>query len=137
MGSDRSERGNMTTVVHQNSDILQYFFDALNSGDIERMKAVFKEYYSTKFRLHYPGSKKPEMTFQDYLDFIGVEIGKASNVKWETQDFLRDGERTATRGMFTRIDLETNELHKEAVIFITRFEDGKVMEEWELSAPIK
>ena len=126
----------MATVVNQNRDILQHFFDALNSGDVERVKAVFKEYYSPNYRLHFPNSRKPETTFEEFFGFIDHEIGKMVNVKWETQDFLQDGDKTATRGTFEWTNPETNEFHKEMTIFITRFEDGKIVEEWQLSALI-
>lgn len=55
-----------------------------------------------------------------------------SNPKVEIQDIFGTGDKTATRITFEWIDDATQELKKGTGIIISRFENGKFAEDWQV-----
>lgn len=122
----------MVTKGNQKQEIIRQWFEVFNTGDIEKMKAVAKELSTPEYKLHDPSYQKSDVTLAEFFEGFEPFMRSILNPKVEIQDLILEGEKTATRVTYEWKDAVTNESKKGTGIFIHRFENGKIAEEWQV-----
>jgi predicted SnoaL-like aldol condensation-catalyzing enzyme len=120
------------STVEQNKMALHKIFEAINSGNQEMMQETFKEVISPNYRLHNPTFKKSPITFAEWWDTFETFIKDHLNYKITFYEILGEGDKTATHGTTEWIEAASKEKYQGEIFFFSRYEDGKIVEEWEL-----
>ena len=122
----------MDILINPKHETLQRWFEVFNTGDLEKMKAVAEELCTPGYILHDPSYPKAEVTLAEFFEGFEPFLKTVHNPKVEIQDVIQEGEKTATRVNYEWQDIKTKEQKKGTGIFIHRFEDGKIAEEWQV-----
>lgn len=122
----------MAASANPKCEILRQWFEAFNTGDLEKMKAVAKELSTPDYKLHDPSYPKSVLTLVEFFEEFEPFLRSITNPIVDIQDMLVEGEKTATRVVYMWTDIETRQPKKGTGIFIHRFEDGKIAEEWQV-----
>jgi hypothetical protein len=71
-------------------------------------------------------------TLAEFFEGFAPFMNSILNPKVDILDIMLEGEKTATRAVYEWTDIQTNETKKGVGIFIHRFENGKIAEEWQV-----
>ena len=113
---------------------MQHWFDTFNMGDIEALNRLIPDLYAENYVLHDPAF--PEHTFDGHeglRKFVVGALQMMQGKKIRIENFVAEGNLLATR--FSMIHTDPAQQGKVSLdaLAISRFENGKVAEEWELS----
>jgi len=124
----------MDHLSNSKYEALRRWFEVFNTGDLGKMKAVAEELCTPDYRLHDPSYPKAEVTLAEFFEGFEPFMKTVLNPKAEILDVIQEGEKTATRVFYEWQDVETKEHKRGTGIFIHRFENGKIAEEWQVMA---
>ncbi len=96
------------------------------------MKAVAKKLCTPDYKLHDPGYRNPDVTLSEFFEGFEPFLRTSLNPKVEIQDMIQEREKSATRVIYEWEDAATKELKRGTGIFIHRFENDKIAEEWQV-----
>jgi hypothetical protein len=124
----------MCASTVQNQETLLNYFKIANTGNLEKMKAAIREMCTHNYMLHDPSTGKPEVGIDEVISQMEEFTQNNSNLKVEVQDIFGVGDKTATRVTYEWINKNTDVVTKGMGIVISRFENGKLVEEWQVMA---
>jgi ketosteroid isomerase-like protein len=125
----------MSDQVQKNMQVLMHFFDAMNSGDYAQIMKVLNEFYTEDYILHDPtlpgdtqGLKKNLADFDSWWENNSV-------VHAAIEDLIGMGDKTAARTTLEYVEKKTQEKKKIVYIFFSRYKNGRIAEECQMSSP--
>jgi predicted SnoaL-like aldol condensation-catalyzing enzyme len=124
----------MSDQTKKNMQVLRYLFDTMNKGDIPQTRKVVEEVCTEDYLLHDPSTPDLKPGIKKYLESFDQFWGENTGLHVVVEDMFGDGDKTVTRGCFEYVENKTQEKKKMVAIFISRFENGKIAEEWQVTA---
>jgi ketosteroid isomerase-like protein len=125
----------MSDQVQKNMQVLRDLFDLINKGDIPRSRKAMQEACTEDYRIHDPGTPDIEPGMKKYLEYADQFWGSITGLHLVVEDIFGDGDKTVMRGYSEYVEKKTQEKKKVAFIVISRFENGRIAEEWQVTAP--
>jgi len=122
----------MSASTVQNQETLLNYFKIANTGNLDKMKAAIREMCTLNYKLHDPSTGKPEVGIDEVISQMEEFSQNNSNLKVEVQDIFSVEDKTATRVTYEWTNKNTGVVTKGMGIVITRFENGKDAEEWQV-----
>ena len=126
----------MSDQTEKNMQVLRNLFDTMNKGDIPQTRKVIEEICTEDYLLHDPSTPDLKPGIKKYLESFDQFWGENSGIHVVAEDMFGEGDKTVTRGYFEYVENKTQEKKKMVEIFISRFENGKIAEEWQILAPV-
>lgn len=123
--------------VDRNRAVLRGWIDVLNNGDWEKIKAAYIEHFTKDYLLHDPSFPNQVKTFDQFIDGFELEFPRFKNIKATLEDCIGEGDLLASRCTWEAVDVETEKKYTTYFIFFSRFEDGRIAEEWQVAANIE
>jgi predicted SnoaL-like aldol condensation-catalyzing enzyme len=124
--------------VEQNKAIIRHVFDIVNLHDDEKLLEMLDVVLADEYANYGPNSERIEPGREGYKKFYLEERRKDPDVSFDfvLSDIIGEGEKIVV--MFTCYwnDKESGERCSDFNVNILRFSDGKIVEEWILSAPM-
>ncbi len=126
----------MSDQVQKNMQVIRNWFEIVNTGDYGQIMKALEELFTDDYTLHDPSFPNPKR---------GKDIAKADGDQWlmnnsgihmVIEDLMGMGDKTATRAALECVDNKTQKKRKTVFIFFSRFENGKIAEEWQVTALI-
>lgn len=121
--------------IEKNKDLVLQITKAKNENDVEKLR----EFLAPNFKAHISNLPEP-LNREQYIQGV-IESHKAfSNLIIEVEEIIAEGDRTASRisasgkhtGMFHGF-MATQKEVKFCGMIMRRFENGKVVEEWQVN----
>jgi steroid delta-isomerase-like uncharacterized protein len=121
-------------VEQQNKEVMQASFQAWN----ERRSDYFLQITTPDYAYYDPSSNPTPSSREDAVEVMQTFEQAFPDVMWRIEDMVAEGDRLTTRfvghgthtGDFMGIPPTGNPIRVSGII-ISRFEDGKLVEEWE------
>jgi len=119
----------------KNMAVLRHWFDTINKNDVAKMVKEWREIATEDYLLHDPATPDLKPGLADYLKLFEQQMAAVADRKVTIEDMFAVGDKVVLRGVYQFLDLATQEQIKMAAIGISRFEGGKIKEEWQILAP--
>ena len=120
----------------RNMQTLEQWFSTLNRGDAVQSKEFFRSICTEDYKIHDPGMPEIEPGLTSYMVFFDEYMKGATDIKVVIEDMFETEEKVVTRATLNFLDTATNEKIKMMCIAISQFENGKIKEEWQITAPL-
>lgn len=124
-------------VTDEKKDVILRWFDTLNQGDLPLLDRLADELFTADFVEHDPRMPDFELGPQGVKNFIHQVLKENTGVQVTVHDIFESGDKTAYRATVAMTDAVSKKTVQVMLLAITRFEDGRCAEEWQLSAPGK
>ena len=126
-----TEQAGKDPVAEQNIALIEAYVSAANRGDA----SYLDQYLAPAYVYHGPAGELDKAGFKAFHDEV---LSAFSELAFRIEDTIADGDKVVTRwrfrgvhtGEFQGIAPTGNEVNFTGII-ITRFQDGKAVEEWE------
>ena len=122
----------MSDETQKNMQVMKHIYETINKGDISQMKKEMAEILTPGYVLH--GSANPNL--QPGRDNFLEDLKNSGEFQVIVEDLFGCEDKVVTRGFFSSVNLKSHKKSKMAVIVISRFEHGKIAEEWQVLAPV-
>jgi predicted ester cyclase len=99
------------------------------------MKKELEEICTQDYMLHDPSAPNFKPGLADFLEGWVQMVGNFKEIRLNIEDMFGVGDKVISRGIFEWTDAKTQEKNKVMAIVISRFENGKLAEEWQVMAP--
>jgi predicted SnoaL-like aldol condensation-catalyzing enzyme len=119
-------------TIEQNKAVLHKIFEAINSGDVKQFQGILKAVTTPGYRLHNPTFEKSPVMLTEWWEMFEQFMKGHPDYKVTSYQIIGEGDLTATRGTAEWTDAVSKEKGQTEIFFFSRFEDGKIAEEWEL-----
>jgi pimeloyl-ACP methyl ester carboxylesterase/ketosteroid isomerase-like protein len=119
----------------ENQTLLREWFAAVNTADLPRLDQLAGEIFTVDFMLHDPRLPDFEAGPVGVKKFIHQVLADNTDVRITIQDIFSQQDRTATRYTVSMTERASGKRVSAQLLSIDRFVDGKIAEEWQLSAP--
>ena len=122
----------MSTEKHK--AIIREWTEAVNARDLNRIDELVDQYYTADTVYHHPRIPKREgreAIKQDTHEML-QRWESAPDGRIVSEDMLAEGDLVAGRYTFQKTDPETGQLIRNLHLYIIRFVDGQIAEEWEM-----
>ena len=126
----------MSQDPRKNMEVLRHFLDTMNENDTIRTMKELGEILTEDYVLHDPSLPDLKPGRAAFLEFFEQSLKENANHRVTVDDMFGLEDKVVTRGIYEYTDLKVNEHRKMMMIVISRFEDGKLAEEWGVFAPI-
>ena len=103
-----------------------------NKAEILRECAVM---LADDYILHDPSFTGAVTSAAAFIKQFEQNLAGIAEIKLTISDMFAAGDKVTSRGVFECLVVESNERTRTACIVISRFEDGKLKEEWQILAP--
>ena len=125
----------MSGQTQKNMQVLKHFFDAINSGEYEKIMKVMKEFYTEEYILHDPTLPNGTQGLKEWLADFDSWWESNSVVHAAIEDLIGMGDKTAARVILEYVEKKTQQKKKIVYIFFSRYKNGRIAEEWQVSSP--
>jgi predicted SnoaL-like aldol condensation-catalyzing enzyme len=124
----------MSDQVNQNREIMHHFFESFNENadDWEKFEQVMKNFLATDYILHNPTLPGQRINLEEFIKNYKPVFLNQKNKKATLLDCIGEKDKLASRVDIEWVDVATQEKNTTHTIFISRFVDGKIVEEWEV-----
>jgi len=126
----------MSQDPQKNMEVLRHWFRTMGENDTIKIMKEAREIYTEDYMLHDPGLPDLKPGLVGFLDFLDQVLKENTNHRLTVDDMFGLEDKVVTRGGYEYMDLRANEHRGMMTMIISRFEDGKLKEEWQVSAPI-
>jgi ketosteroid isomerase-like protein len=126
----------MSEQVQRNMQVLRHWFDTLNKRDITEIRKAWEEIYTEDYVLHDPHEPGFSTGFEDSWKGVLSFVENYSELRVNVLDMFGAEDKVATAAILELVDASTQEKTKLMALVISRFEDGKIAEEWQIVQPI-
>jgi predicted SnoaL-like aldol condensation-catalyzing enzyme len=126
----------MSIQVQQNMEVIRNWFKVLNSGDIDEIRKYIRKMSSPNYMLHNPSLPDYKAGIDYLLAWFDQVIARHENIHAVIDDMFGVDDKVVYRLTLESTDVETRQKQNVQEIVISRFEDGKIVEEWEVGAPV-
>ena len=121
--------------TEKNKAALLRWLDAYNKKDLNVLDKVADEVFAADYILHGPGFPEEVLGSEGVKKFVHQYLQDNSDFHITLEDMIADGDKVAGRLTMKSTNAATGKSADDLVIFIDRFVEGKIAEEWQLSAP--
>ena len=125
----------MSQDPQKNMAVLRNWFDTINKNDVAKMVKEWREIATEDYLLHDPATPDLNPGLADYLKLFEQQMAAITDCKITIEDMFTVDDKVVSRGIYEYLDLGTQQRIKMAAIGISRFEGGKIKEEWQILAP--
>jgi ketosteroid isomerase-like protein len=125
----------MPDQVQKNMQVLKHWFETVSKGDIAKMRKELAEILTKDYLLHDPSTPNIQPGREKYLESFEQDIKNMVGIRVNVENMFGVEDKVATQGIFEWLDVKTQERKKMMGIIISRFENGKLAEEWQVLAP--
>ena len=126
----------MSQDPQKNMEALRHLFNTLNEYDTATFLNEVKEILTEDYILHDPGNPAPISTRAVFIEGFKQNSKVRTNRRVTVEDMFGAEDKVVSRMVYEYTDLQANEHKKIETIVISRFEGGKIAEEWQVTAPI-
>lgn len=126
----------MSQVQQHNMAVLRHWLDTVNENDVAKMLKEFSEIAAEDYLLHDPSTPDLKPGLADYLKIFKQQMSESADRKVTIDDMFAVDDKVVMRGVYEFLDLATQQRVKLAGMVISRFEGGKIKEEWQIVAPL-
>lgn len=127
----------MSDQVQKNMQVLRHWLDTLNKGDITEIKKAWDENaISEDYVLHDPSQPSFSIGVEDAWKGVESFLQNFAGYRIHVQDMFGLEDQVVTRATIEPGDASAPEKQKIMVIVISRFKNGKLIEEWQVAQPI-
>jgi steroid delta-isomerase-like uncharacterized protein len=118
-------------IEEQNKEVVKSFFDALNEGNTE----ILKEFLAPDYSQYIPSNSSNPRSFEEAKEALKPIFGAFPDFVWSIEDLIAVGDKVMCRvifkgtheGEYMGIPPTGNKVEL-GEIFISRFENGKIVE---------
>jgi predicted SnoaL-like aldol condensation-catalyzing enzyme len=125
----------MSTETQKNQEVLIGLFKIMNMGDMAQVRKALMEVCTEGYVIHDPSTPNIQPGIANYIESLNQFMKENSEPRVIIEDMFGVGDKVVTRAVFEFIELKTHEQKKMTGIVISRFENGKIAEEWQVLAP--
>ena len=126
----------MSQDPQKNLAIMRHWFNTVSENDVAKMVKEIAEIAAEDYLLHDPSTPDLKAGLTDYLKLFEQQLAASADRKVTIDDIFTADDKVVFCGEYEFLDLATQERNKMAAIVISRFEGGKIKEEWQVLAPI-
>jgi ketosteroid isomerase-like protein len=125
----------MSDQTQKNMQVLKHWFETVSKGDIAKMMKELAEIITKDYLLHDPSAPNLQPGREKCLESFEQDIKNMVGIRVNIENMFGVEDKVATQGIFEWLDVKTQERKKMMGIVISRFENGKLAEEWQVLAP--
>ena len=125
----------MSQNPENNMAVLRHWFDTVNDNDVSKMLKEFGEIATEDYLLHDPSTPDLKPGLSDYLKLFEQQMAATADRKVTVDNMFAVDDKVVFHGVYEYLDVETQKRGKVAAMGISRFEGGKIKEEWQILAP--
>jgi predicted SnoaL-like aldol condensation-catalyzing enzyme len=126
----------MSTETQKNMQVLRHWFETLEKGNHSQKMKELKDICTEGYVIHDPSTPNIQPGIANYIESFNQFMKENAGPRVIIEDMFGVGDKVVSRAVFEFIELKTHEQKKMTGIVISRFEDGKLAEEWQVLAPI-
>ncbi len=120
-----------------NLAVIRHWFDTINENDTAKMLKEFAEIITGDYLLHDPSTPDLQPGAANFLKLFEQQLAEGADRKLTIEDMFAADDKVVSRVLYEFLALATQERKKMAGITISRFEDGKIIEEWQVVTPLE
>lgn len=120
----------------QNLAVMRHWINTVNENDVAKMLKEFAEIIAEDYCLHDPSTPDLKPGAAEYLKLFEQQMLAIADRKATVDDMFAVEDKVVSRGTYEFLDLATQERNKAMFMVISRFEGGKLKEEWQILAPV-
>ncbi len=125
----------MSQDPQKNMAVIQHWFNTVNGNDVTEMVKEGAEIIADDYVIHDPGTPDLQPGAANYLKQFEQDMAGSADRKVTMTDLFAVDDKVIGHGVYEFLDLASNERKKVAAMVISRFEGGKIKEEWQILAP--
>jgi predicted SnoaL-like aldol condensation-catalyzing enzyme len=125
----------MSEDPQKNLAVMHHWFDTVNENDVAKMLKEFAEIATEDYLLHDPATPDLQPGLADYLKLFEQQLAESADRKATIDELFAVDDKVVLRGVYEYLDLATQKRNKVVAMGISRFEGGKIKEEWQILAP--
>jgi ketosteroid isomerase-like protein len=121
--------------IEQNKEVIRRWLNAFGDGNRQELDRLADELYTADYVLHDPGLPALPPGPAGIKQFVQIVFTDWATINVTLDDIVAEGDRVAFSITGTGVKAATGKTASFQGIFISRFADGKIAEEWGLSGP--
>ena len=125
----------MSTDTQKNMQILRRWLKIVMTDDVEKMKKEWKEISTDNYWLHDPSTPNLPPGREKYLETFEQDMKNSAKRRIDIKDMFGVEDKVVTLVYYEFLEVKSREKKKVMAIGISRFEKGKIAEEWQVLAP--
>jgi predicted SnoaL-like aldol condensation-catalyzing enzyme len=125
----------MSNDVQNNMQVLRHWYETVQKGDFIKMKNEWADICTDGYTLHDPSTPDLKPGKANFMEFFDQAFKNMSDIRLKIEEIFGGGDKVVSQGIFEWVEGKPPEKKKMMGIIISRFEDGKVAEEWQVMAP--
>lgn len=119
----------------ENHNKLRAFYEAWNTNSMTTMDALADELYSTDFVLHDNGKPGEKLGIAGVKAFVKMVVENTNHIQLTVQALFGEENLACCRFRFCGISNASGKDEPFQAMCISRFENGKIVEEWQIAVP--
>lgn len=125
----------MSNDVQKNMQVLRHWFDFVNKGgNFAKMKKAWADICTDGYTLHDPSTPDLKPGLAAYMEFFDQAYKNMADMRINIDEMFAVEDKVVSRGIFEWVEGKPHEKKKMMFIVISRFENGKIAEEWQVTA---
>jgi predicted SnoaL-like aldol condensation-catalyzing enzyme len=125
----------MSQDQQKNMEIIRHWFDTINDNDVAKILKEFAEIATDDYLLHDPSTPNLKAGLAKYLKLFKQQLSGSADRQVTVDDIFALDDKVVFRGEYEFLDVATQKRKKMAAMGISRFEGGKIKEEWQIITP--
>ncbi len=126
----------MSQDQQKNMSVMRHWLNTVNENDMAKMLKELGDILAEDYLLHEPSNPNPKPGRADYLKSFEQQQSGIADQKVTIDDLFAVDDKVVLRGEYEFLDRATQNRMKMAAMVISRFEGGKIKEEWQILAPL-
>ena len=126
----------MSDQVQKNIQVLKHWFETVCKCDINEIMKEWEEISTENYWIHDPSTPNLQPGRDKYLESFEQDMKNTAERRIDIEDMFGEEDKVVTLGTYEFVEVKTREKKKMMVIGISRFENGKIAEEWQVMAPV-
>lgn len=126
----------MSQNLAQNMAVMHHWINTVNENDAAKMIKELAAIITEDYCLHDPSTPDLKPGAAEYLKLFEQQMTAVADRKVTIEDMFAVEDKVVSRGIYEFRDLATQERNKVTFMVISRFEGGKLKEEWQMLAPV-
>lgn len=126
----------MSKVTSANIEMIRNWFKTLEKGNPEEMRQYIVKMCSEDYVLHDPAEPNLLPGLKPFMESFDKLIQSIKDMHVAIDDIFGEANKVVCRFSYSFTEMASNEKKHMTGIVISRFMNGKVVEEWQITAPV-
>lgn len=122
--------------AEENKKLDLKWVEAINQGNWAAIEKLAAEIYRPDNVYHNPSFPKIPQDFEHNMQWMQQVLHTHPDFHVAVEDVIAENDEVVTRGLMTGKNISTGEQLHMQFIHISRYSQGKIVEEWEMDVPV-